>query len=116
MEINKSELIQDQSINKKWSKLAIFSFILNILSIYIILDAAIIKSFITTQFTWNIPQSLYFIILFSPLVSLIISIVSLFLIKKYNLRGKIIAWMPIVIIALLIISFLFNDPIGLDLP
>lgn len=87
-----------------YSKLAITSFILGIISLhpFIILFYSI--SSLTTYFTNKI-SNLAFII---PIIGIIIGIISIVKIKKYNLKGRAFAVMGILFSSMIILlAFLF---------
>lgn len=84
-------------MENRYSKLTIVSFVLSLINILILLAG---KSVVT------IFNSNFFIIslLILPLVIIITSIISLVLVKKNNLKGKLFAWISLIIAIIMFIA------------
>ena len=87
---------------KKYSKLAIVSFVLNLIPILILLLRSIFINILN--------GNAFIIILFVlPSIAFVTSIVSLVFIKRNNLRGKLIVWISLVLaVIIFIIALLIN--------
>ena len=89
--------------NMGFSKLAIASFILSLYSIVIIGLGFIIDLYIIhPEFPVATLLGIFFAF-FTNLVALILSIISLRVIKRTNLKGKTLAWISLVISVLLLL-------------
>jgi hypothetical protein len=103
---------------EKYSKLSITAFIISLIPIIIILVwgmTIIVRVGLDVPPLENLLSPFLFpFILFAPiilvlcLVSLILGIISLFLIRKYNLKGRVYAWLSIIISLILIPISLFS--------